>query len=564
GDMPDLRLGCTSGAEPRGAGIGPQWPMHRRRGAVELESATRGDTDWRQDPDSEAVRSWARGRGARVSLRLRADGSGERVFVDPQGRERVFHGTNVVVKGAPWLPRLDHFDPLTSLVQRDFDFLLDAGINLIRLGVMWPGAEPARGEYNETYFSSVREIVKTAGSRGVYVLLDMHQDLLSEHFCGEGIPSWAVEPLKRHWERFPVPLWARPVEPGADGFPTRQDCAEIFSENPFSHGWATGQGTIAAGHAYDSLFLNVNNMTEAWGAFWAKTASAVKGLDNVLGFELMNEPFAGDPFTHPLLLEPGRADRERLQPAYDAVVRHIRAVDDATLVFFAGVTWDNVHPAGFTAAPGGAQDRANRSVLSYHYYVPPQGRDFEAYLRTRRQDATRLGTGLMMTESCCEQLHDLAVPALGAAGHSWIHWEWKDWCREDLDDASRASSSQGAAWGACKTGFGAGPWSEVPYLPAVAGTLGGTAWNASTGVFTATFRPDPSLAGGTEALVSPVSFPAGYDVAVEPAVLAVERRPEAARVLLTPLANASASQVVTVTITRRSPGAAKAAEVLVV
>jgi endoglycosylceramidase len=358
------------------------------------------------------------------------------------------------------------------------------------------------------------------------------------------------------------------VVPGADGFPTRQDCAEVFSKNPFAHGWATGQGTLAAGHAYDSLFLNVNNMTEAWGAFWAKTASAVKGLDNVLGFELMNEPFAGDPFTHPLLMEPGRADWERLQPAYDVVVRHIRAVDDATLVFFDGVTWDSDHPVGFTAAPGGAQE-ANRSVLSYHYYIPPQGTDFETYLRARRQDARRLGTGLMMTESCCDQLYNLAVPALGAVGHSWIHWEWKDWCRED--DTSLTSPSQNAAWGACKTGFGAGPWSEgstspdpgvmaqlsVPYLPAVAGTLGGTSWNASTGVFTATFRPDPGLAAPTEALVSPVSFPAGFDVAVEPAVLAVERRPEAARVLLTPLANASASQAVTVTITRRSPGAAE-------
>lgn len=28
---------------------------------------------------------------------------------------------------------------------------------------------------------------------GIYTLLDMHQDILSEKFCGEGIPDWAVD-----------------------------------------------------------------------------------------------------------------------------------------------------------------------------------------------------------------------------------------------------------------------------------------------------------------------------------------------------------------------------------
>ena len=28
---------------------------------------------------------------------------------------------------------------------------------------------------------------------GINVLLDMHQDVLSAKFCGEGIPDWAVD-----------------------------------------------------------------------------------------------------------------------------------------------------------------------------------------------------------------------------------------------------------------------------------------------------------------------------------------------------------------------------------
>ena len=32
-----------------------------------------------------------------------------------------------------------------------------------------------------------------AAEYGIYTLLDMHQDVLSEKFCGEGIPDWAVD-----------------------------------------------------------------------------------------------------------------------------------------------------------------------------------------------------------------------------------------------------------------------------------------------------------------------------------------------------------------------------------
>ena len=48
----------------------------------------------------------------------------------------------------------------------------------------------------------------------------------------------------------------------------------------------------------------------------------------------------------------------------------IRAADENALVFFPGVVFDNSGP-GFSAPPGGAE-YANRSVLAYHFYVPPQ------------------------------------------------------------------------------------------------------------------------------------------------------------------------------------------------
>lgn len=36
--------------------------------------------------------------------------------------------------------------------------------------------------------------VHRAGQKyGIYTLLDMHQDVFSGKFCGEGVPDWAVE-----------------------------------------------------------------------------------------------------------------------------------------------------------------------------------------------------------------------------------------------------------------------------------------------------------------------------------------------------------------------------------
>ena len=52
--------------------------------------------------------------------------------MDGYGRERYFHGVNVVVKGPPWIPRQDVFDPYWSFVEEDMQLLQDWGLNAIR------------------------------------------------------------------------------------------------------------------------------------------------------------------------------------------------------------------------------------------------------------------------------------------------------------------------------------------------------------------------------------------------------------------------------------------------
>lgn len=92
---------------------------------------------------------------------------------------------------------------------------------------------------------------------------------------------------------------------------------------------------------------------------------------------------------------PGVADKDNLQPAYDVLQKAIREVDDLHNIFFEGVTWD-FFEVGFTHVPGGELYQ-NRSVLSYHYYEPP---DFSKTLNfdERMDDLKRLRCGGFLTE----------------------------------------------------------------------------------------------------------------------------------------------------------------------
>ena len=60
-------------------------------------------------------------------------------LIDDDGRQVIFHGVNVVYKTFPYLPSQDSFDPFLSFSKEDGQLLQSWGVNLIRLGSMWPG-----------------------------------------------------------------------------------------------------------------------------------------------------------------------------------------------------------------------------------------------------------------------------------------------------------------------------------------------------------------------------------------------------------------------------------------
>lgn len=49
------------------------------------------------------------------------------------------------------------------------------------------------------------KIIKTAGDAGIYTILEFHQKVLSESFCGIGLPPWLIQKDNRY-RTFPFPI----------------------------------------------------------------------------------------------------------------------------------------------------------------------------------------------------------------------------------------------------------------------------------------------------------------------------------------------------------------------
>jgi hypothetical protein len=102
----------------------------------------------------------------------------------------------------PYIPTNGNFTPDTSLDDRDVQDLKDWGINQVRLGVMWEAVERSAGKYNETYLDQVEALINKLGDKGIYTLVDAHQDVLARVICGEGMPNFYAKEVLQKEDNF--------------------------------------------------------------------------------------------------------------------------------------------------------------------------------------------------------------------------------------------------------------------------------------------------------------------------------------------------------------------------
>ena len=462
-------------------------------------------------------------------------------FLDSQNRERFFHGVNIVMKTTPYLPMTSQFHPTLSFHDQDIQNLESWGFNIIRLGTQWPGYEPERGQYNETYLEILESIVNKSSEHNIYTLLDFHQDILNEKFCGEGIPVWAVKEPDYAWA-FPRPLQLASFILDKNGIPTPEDCAQ--------HDWPSYHFAFQTAAAYQSLYDNVDGVQDSFGEFWRRVANRFKSNEYVVGYELINEPFAGNVLENPLRLIPGYADSHNLMHMYDNLNTYIRKVDDDHIVFFESVTWDDFISEGFDHVPGGDQ-WGNKSAISYHYYDQVNF-NVDWQLNARTKDRNRLNSGMMCTEFgiCVSSQSDFdgleyQLNAFDQNLQSWIGWSYKSFggitgdCGAMYD--SQGNINQGVVEKLSRT-----------YAQAVAGKTKSMKYDNLTRDFSLEYEVCGECQGETEIYLNEdVHYEEGFEVVVNDQEKIQWYQPTKNRVHIKELNNMNDGQIVQITIKRK-------------
>ena len=73
------------------------------------------------------------------------------------------------------------------------------GFNIVRLPIIWKAIEPRPNPNLERllpegqkYLTLVKEVINALFLRGLFVILDFHQDIAHEVYGGDGFPDWAL------------------------------------------------------------------------------------------------------------------------------------------------------------------------------------------------------------------------------------------------------------------------------------------------------------------------------------------------------------------------------------
>jgi hypothetical protein len=200
--------------------------------------------------------------------------------------EGFFDGQNVSFVGRPF--PLDEADEHLSRLKA-------WGFHFIRFLVTWEAIEHAGpGIYDEDYIAYVKAVVKKADEYGLNVFIDPHQDLWSRFSGGDGAPLWTFEVAGMNVQNFMDTDAAFVHNTHGDPYPQM-----VWFSNYFKLGSATLFTLFFSGNDFapqvmvnDTLPIQ-DYLQEHYIQSMVRLAKELKGLPNVIGFELMNEPSAG-------------------------------------------------------------------------------------------------------------------------------------------------------------------------------------------------------------------------------------------------------------------------------
>ena len=190
-------------------------------------------------------------------------------FVDAAGRQIILHGINTGGNNKT--------DPRTWHEASVYARMADWGLNVVRLQLDWSELEPKCGQYNEDYLQQIDQQIALAKANGIYVYLDMHQDLWGVKAI-DGAPEWATLdeglPHVQNPDFWQESYWTSPMV-----------------QKAFDNFYANKPGPDGVG------------IQDRFALAWRCVAKRYADEPAVIGYDLLNEPYPGSPMKMaPLLI----------------------------------------------------------------------------------------------------------------------------------------------------------------------------------------------------------------------------------------------------------------------
>ncbi|GBD26281.1 Cellulase/esterase CelE [bacterium HR30] len=415
-------------------------------------------------------------------------------ITDTEGRALLLRGMNVSGSAKddpqrmPWVGR------------DDLRRLKGWGFNAVRLLIFWDAIEPQPGLYDESYLRRVRERVDWCAEAGLWVVLDMHQDVYGKYaFDGkplgfDGAPAWAAR---------------------TDGLPHR-----IIDP------WALTYLQPGVRRAFDNFWSETGphaDVQQHYLSMWQFVARFFRDHPAVLGYDLMNEPFAGSAASAqwgPLRVgDPERSrvfEQTLLRRFYLRLIAAIRAVDTEKWIFY--------EPLALPANNGGPSfigklddPRAGSPRLVYaphlygiepelnNHFDPKSTPEMDAWHRQRRLEVEALGEPLIVGEFGLPWTAGgdpkgylrKTLSVIDDVASGWFYWSYDP-------------GSWGPVYGPALEESPIVDLLVQPYALRVAGYPLRFGYNPDERRFTLEFRDEPRVTAPTEIFIPSRVYPLGW------------------------------------------------------